>query len=140
MCQWLRPFIAGMYAFSKTRNSSRGTGSKIADYELKIWDLFLKSPRFPTPRSFLRGRLKIEIYTDACDRTPFGKESITWESWIGIGVDSSHKRYSLRISLARSKRKIPTWLKGLSSPRRLISFFELLGKYRGQTMDAKPPQ
>ena len=59
---------------------------EIVAYERRIWELFLKTPRFLTQRSFLGNRLKIEIYTDACDRSPFGKESINWESWIGIGV------------------------------------------------------
>ena len=49
---------------------------KIADSELKIWELFLKSPRFLAPGSLLGNRLKIEIYTDARARAPFGKASI----------------------------------------------------------------
>ena len=45
--------------------------------------------------------------------------------------NSSHRRYSRRIPHARSKRKIAPMLKRLNSPRRLISFFELLGAYIG---------
>ena len=30
--------------------------------------------------------LQIEIYADACDRPPFEKTSIDWESGIGIGM------------------------------------------------------
>ena len=45
--------------------------------------------------------------------------------------NSRDKRESSRISLTGSKRKNPPWLKGLKSPRRLISFFELLSTYIG---------
>ena len=104
---WFRPFLAGLCAFSGNKKCGAQNWQKIVDCALKIWALFFKSPRFPTPRSFLRNRLKIEIYTDACDRAPFGKESINWASGIGIWGNSSHKRYIRRNSLARSKRKIP---------------------------------
>ena len=58
---------------------------EIVDYELKIWELFLKSPRFLTPGTFLGNRLKIDIYTDACARPPYEMASINWASRIGIG-------------------------------------------------------
>ena len=57
----------------------------IVDYELKIWESFLKSPRFSDPGMFLGNRLKIEIYTDVCARPPYEMASINGEAGIGIG-------------------------------------------------------
>ena len=59
--------------------------AKIAEYELNIWELFLKSPLFLPQRGVLGSRLKIEIYTDAFDRSPFQTTFINWESGIGSG-------------------------------------------------------
>ena len=84
MCPWMRPFLAGLYAFFEDRKGFAENWQKIAEYDLKIWELFLKSPRFLSPGTFLGDRLKIEIYTDACDRSPFEETSINWESGIGI--------------------------------------------------------
>ena len=78
MRHWLRPFHAGLYAFSKTKRF-RNSWQKIVDYDLKIWALFLKSPRFPAPISSLGNTPQIEIYTDACEWGPFEKGSINWE-------------------------------------------------------------
>ena len=85
MCHWLRPFLAGRSVRFRKQKGFAANWQTIVDYELKIWGLFLKSPRFPAHRSFLGNRIRIEIYTDACDRAPFENESISWESWVGIG-------------------------------------------------------
>ena len=85
MFPWLRPFLAGLYAFFENKKAFGGNWQKIVDYELKIWELFLTHPRFITPKSFLGNRLKIEIYTDACAKSPFEKETINWASGAGIG-------------------------------------------------------
>ena len=85
MCPRLRPFLAGLCAFFENRMGFAKNWQKIVDYELKIWELFLKSPRLLPPRTFLRDRLKIDIYTEACDRPPFEKASVNWKSGIGIG-------------------------------------------------------
>ena len=84
MCPLLRPFFAGLYAFFENRKAF-GELAKIAEYELKIWELFLTHPRFTTPKSFLGNRLKVEIYTDTCAKSTFEKETINWASGIGIG-------------------------------------------------------
>ena len=70
--------------FSKTK-AIAGNWQKIADYEFKIWEFFLKSPRFPAPETFLGNRIKVEIYTGACAKSPFESGSINWESGVGIG-------------------------------------------------------
>ena len=75
--------------------------------------------------------LKIEIYTDECARSPFETTSIIWNSAIGIGWILVIDGGDCGILLDRGERKIPHWLKGLKSPRSLISFFELLGTYVG---------
>ena len=62
-----------------------GRLAKIVDYELKIWEVFLKYPRFITPKSFLGNRINLEIYTDACAKSPFEKGAVNWTSGIGIG-------------------------------------------------------
>ena len=56
----------------------------VADDELKIWEMFLEIPRFAAPIAIWRRRLKIGIYTDVCARSPFGEDSINWESGVGI--------------------------------------------------------
>ena len=75
----------GPLRFLRKQKCVRGNWQKIIDCELKIWGLFLKYPRFITPKSFLRDRLKIQIYTDACAKPPFEKETINWPSGVGIG-------------------------------------------------------
>ena len=50
MCPWLRPFLAGLYAFFENRMGFAKNGQKISDRELKIWASFLKSHPPPHPR------------------------------------------------------------------------------------------
>ena len=71
--------------FLRKQKRFGGNWREIVDYELQIWELFLKSPRFTAPISLLGDTPQIEIYTDACDWDPFEKGSINWESVIGIG-------------------------------------------------------
>ena len=85
MCPWLRPFLAGLYAFTKTKGLRKKDWQRIIDYGLEIWELRLSEPRFLTPKTFLLNRLKFEIFTDACAKSPFGSDSINWTSGIGIG-------------------------------------------------------
>ena len=85
MRPWLRPFLAGLYAFFENRSEFGKNGQKISGYELKIWEIFLKSQRFLPPETFLGNRLKVEIYTDACEKSPSESDSINWDSGIGIG-------------------------------------------------------
>ena len=85
MRPWLLPFLAGLYAFFENRSEFGKSWQKIVDCELKIWEIFLKSPRFFTLETFLRNRLKVEIYTDACAMSPFETTSINWDYGIGIG-------------------------------------------------------
>ena len=37
------------------------------------------------PGTFLENRLNVEIYTDACARSPPESDAINWDSGIGIG-------------------------------------------------------
>ena len=104
---------------------------KIADYKLKIWELFLNYPRFIAPKSFLWNRLKIEIYTGAFAESPFGKETISWASGVGIGGILAINGKVVEFSSLEVNAKILPWLNGLKSARRLISFFELLSTYIG---------
>ena len=128
---WSRPFLTGLYAFFENRKGFAKNWQTIVDYDLKIWELFLKSPRFPAPRTFLGNRLKIEICTDACARPPYEMASINWESGIGIdGILVVNDIVAEFPSLEVNEPPPPLpRLKGLNSPRRLISFFELLGTY-----------
>ena len=82
---WLRPFLAGLYAFFENENGFKKDWQRIIDYELEIWELFLSEPWFHTPKTFLGNRLKFEIFTDACAKSPFGSGSVNWTSGIGIG-------------------------------------------------------
>ena len=107
----------------------------MADYAFKIWEIFLKSPRFPTPGTFLVNGIKVEIYTDACARSPFETTSINWDYGVGIGgilvIDGDVVEFhQLEVGEKRGPHPSP-WLKWLKSPLRLISFFELLGTYVG---------
>ena len=58
---------------------------KIADFELRTPQAFLRRPRFPAPMSFSGARLNIEIYTDACERSPIATDVSNWEPVVGIG-------------------------------------------------------
>ena len=51
MRPWNRPFLAGIYAFFEYR-SEFGKQAEIVDCELEIWEIPLKSPRFPTQQNF----------------------------------------------------------------------------------------
>ena len=109
--------------FSKTRRFLKKLEGNCRLRTKNMGGLFLKSPRFLTPRSSLGNRLQIEIYPDAFARAPFGKESINWEA--GSDWDwrnSSHKRYRRRIPPARSERKIHPWINGSNSPNRTNYF------------------
>ena len=77
-------FGGSLRVLRKSEKVSEKTG-KIANRELKICELFLKSTRLLPPRTFLGNRPEIEIYTNACGRSPFEKTSINWKSGIGIG-------------------------------------------------------
>ena len=131
MCPWVRPFLAGLYDFFENRSEFAKIWQKIVACELKIWEIFLKSPRFPAPEAFLRNRLNVEIYTDSCARSPFESESIIWDSGIGIGGILVTNGDIVEFFALEVNERIPHWLKGLKSPRRLISFFEHLGAYLG---------
>ena len=131
MCPRLRPLLSGLYSFVPKR-SFRGIGQILPSTNLRSGNCVLKHPRFIDPRPFLRSRLKIGIYTDACAMSPFEKGPINWKSGIGIGRNSSYKRRSRRIPLARNRRQNPTPLVKRNKPplpHRLIIFFELLGAY-----------
>ena len=78
-------FFWQVVTLSPRIETKSGKTVKIFDYALKIWDFFLKSPRFPTPGTFLGNRIKVEIYTDACARSPFETTSTNRDSWVGIG-------------------------------------------------------
>ena len=73
----------------------------------------------------------MEIPTDACAKSPYEKGEINWSSDIGIGgillVNGEIKEFS---PLEVNERVSP-WLKGLTQPRRMINFFELLATYIG---------
>ena len=85
MCPWLRPFLAGLYAFFENKNDFGEDWQRIIDYELGIWELFLGEPRFLAPKTFLGNRLKFEIYAGACAKSPPESDSTNWNSGIGIG-------------------------------------------------------
>ena len=78
MCPRLLPFLSGLYAFFGNRKGFAKNWRKIADYELKMWGLFIEVVAFPPiGRFFLGGgALKIEIYTGACARSPFGEREV----------------------------------------------------------------
>ena len=79
------PFPGGSVRFLRKSKRFREKLARNRRLRSKIWERFLKSPRFPTQRTLLGNRLKIEIYTDDCDRPPYAMASINWESGIGIG-------------------------------------------------------
>ena len=79
---------------------------------VKIWEIFLKSPRFLTPETFLRNRLKVKIYTDACAKSPFESESINWDYGIGIGGILAINGNIVEFSSLEVNERIPPWLKG----------------------------
>ena len=118
--------------FLRKIEANLGKLEKIADYEFKMCGIFLKSPRFPAPGTFLGNRLKVGIYTGACAKSPFELGSINWESGIGIGgiLVIINGNIVVFFSLDVNERISP-WLKGPKSPHRLISFFELQGTYVG---------
>ena len=70
--------------FSKIKKGFAKACGEIVGYEHRISGAILGNTAFPRPGSFLGNRLKIEIYTDGCDRAPFGKASINLESWLVI--------------------------------------------------------
>ena len=71
MCPRLRtPFPT--FTFLKTKDLFKKS-QNVAEYELKVLELFLNVPRFIKPRTFVGTRLKIDIYADACQKSPFGK-------------------------------------------------------------------
>ena len=73
----------------------------------------------------------MEIYTDACAKSPYEKDKINWSSQIGIGgillVNGEIKEF---FPLEVNERVFPR-LKGLKQPHRAINFFELLATYIG---------
>ena len=85
MCPLLRPFLGGLCDFFENRKGFAKKWHEIVDYEFKILELCLKYPRFLDPGTFLGNRLKIEIYTDACDRPSYEMAFINWGSGIGVG-------------------------------------------------------
>ena len=104
---------------------------RIIDYELGIWELFLSEPRFPPPRTFLGNRLKFEIFTDSCAKSPFGSDSINWTSGIGIGGIPAVSGEVVEFSSLGVNAEIPPRLDGPKSAHRAISVFELLATYIG---------
>ena len=108
---------------------------KITDYALLICEAFLRRHRFPTPMSFAVDLLNIEIYTDACERSPIETDVINWEYGVGIGgilfISGKLCAYcSLEVN-----DEIAHWLKGVKSLRRLICSPELIGTYGDKTVD-----
>ena len=91
----------------------------------------LNTPAFRNTEIFPRGRLKIEIYTDACEKSPFEKETINCDSGIGIGGILAISGKVVEFHTLEVNERIPPRLKGLKPPHRLISFFELLSTYIG---------
>ena len=131
ICPWMRPFLAGRYAFFENRI---GFGKKMAkNSRLRVKNLanFSKIAAFPHPETFRWNRLKVKIYTDACARSPFESESINWDSSIGIGRILVISGNIVEFPSLEVGGRVFHRLKGLKSPRRLISFFELLGGYLG---------
>ena len=104
---------------------------EIVDYELKIWEVFLKYPRFITPKSFLGNRINLEIYTDARAKSPFEKEGVNWGSGIGIGGILVINGKVVEFSPLEVNKRIPPRLDGLKAPRGIINFFDLLSTYIG---------
>ena len=92
---------------------------------------FPKIATFSHPGTFLRNRLRVEIYTDACAKSPFESESINWDSAIGIGGILVINGNIAEFPSLEANGRIPPRLKGTQSPHRLISFFGLLGTYVG---------
>ena len=83
MCPWLIPFVACLYAFPKIKPFF-GNCKNIGEYELRVCELFLQTPRFIAPGTYLRIVLKIEIYTGDRDRFPPGG-IMNLESGTGVG-------------------------------------------------------
>ena len=81
VCGWCRPVdfanvsVAGtspcghLRLFRK-RNPPSRNWPEIADCELCICDVLLQRPRCLTQRCFARNRSNLEIYADACERSP----------------------------------------------------------------------
>ena len=85
MRPWLRPFRGGLHSFCENRGACGENWQRIIDYNLKIWGVVLKYPRFIAPESFLGNKLKVGIYTDACAKSPPESDSINRADGIGIG-------------------------------------------------------
>ena len=85
-------FFWQVVTLSPRIETKSGKTVKIFDYALKIWDFFLKSPLFISPKTFLVNRLKVEIYTGACAGSPFESDSVNWGYGIGNREDSRYRR------------------------------------------------
>ena len=131
MRHWLRPFLAGVYAFFENKMASKKDWRLIIDYELGIWEPCLSEPRFLAPQTFLENRIKFEIFAGACATSQFESDSINWASGIGIGGILASDGEVVEFPSLEANAKMPPWLEGLKSAHRLISFFELLATYIG---------
>ena len=111
------PTVGAFHRLSLLFSGSKSRKWRYIDkYELRVFALLVEIPRFTTPRTFWRNRLKIEIYTDAFDRSPFEEDSINWESVIDIGgilaiSGEDDESPSLEIN------EIPHQLKEIKTPR-----------------------
>ena len=82
MRPWMRPFLEGLYSYFDVKIVN-GDGAESPKMDLLYGDL-------SRHRGFLRRvpfcrRLDIEIYTDAREMPPHGKDGASWESWLVIG-------------------------------------------------------
>ena len=128
MRPWIRPFSEGLYDLFENKPEF-GKLAKIANYELKVWEISPKSPRRAAPKTFPGNRLKVEIYTDARAKPPFEKTSINWGSGIGVGFIRVVNGEIVEFFSLEANEKIRSWLKGVKSPRILIGCFAILWAY-----------
>ena len=77
ICDWLRHFLPGLYAFRK-QNASIGKAA--GDFRLRTPDVgrLFETSAFPRAEVLSGNRLNIEIYTDARARPPLERDTANW--------------------------------------------------------------
>ena len=118
MRHWVRPFLSDKYDYTRYRTDFKKNRPAVSRFR-NPYSVRLFNPVavFNAP-VFLRRKTKSRNLPRRMWSVAVRKIVYNWESAIGIwgGEDSIHKRYSRRICIARSKRKIPPAAKGGEFP------------------------
>ena len=117
--------------FSETECFSRKTGRRFPitnpGFGRSSWGIHVSSHR----GLFRRNPLNIEIYTDACARSPSERDAANWESGVGVVGILFASGIVYEFSSLGINGGIFPWLKGINDLHRLISCFGLPGTYVG---------